>query len=327
MAKITMVVPVYNLASFLPKTVPAMLAQTFVDFEIIFIDDGSEDDSLSILEAYERDDSRVKIISKRNEGQAIARNRGVQAAKGEFVTFVDADDRITKTYLMDLITAISAEPDLKMASLPNLDADEDMINRLDLAQRRGNGEIIIYDSLEYVKKVLAENGREFSVALWGKLYRTDFFKSFVIPAGHFYEDLAILPEIMQAAGKVAWIDTTDYIYLTNRKNSTVNSLNRKKVDDILFAIDYLEEHVVKSTPDLVDVFQVTRLNNLTTAWIWLVQNNQDDSVVWQRLRDMKLGALVAWSKQVHVTRKGLILFGLRKYMPKLIFAVLAKKVK
>ena len=101
MPKISVIVPVYNAEKTLHRCVDSILAQTFTNFELILINDGSIDNSGKICEEYAQKDSRIIVIHKENGGVSSARNKGIDAAKGEWITFVDSDDYISKTYLSD----------------------------------------------------------------------------------------------------------------------------------------------------------------------------------------------------------------------------------
>jgi len=96
---ISVVVPVYNSEEYLPKCIESILNQSFSDFELILIDDGSSDGSGRICDGYARKDDRVRVIHKRNEGVSAARNDGIDAAKGKYLSFVDSDDYIESTFL------------------------------------------------------------------------------------------------------------------------------------------------------------------------------------------------------------------------------------
>ena len=105
MVKISVIVPVYNAEKYLNRCVNSILQQTFSDFEIILVDDGSEDQSRNICDEYAKKDKRIKVIHQQNRGQAAARNRGVSCATGEWVVFVDADDMIHQQMLECLYQA------------------------------------------------------------------------------------------------------------------------------------------------------------------------------------------------------------------------------
>ena len=100
--KISVVLPVYNVANYLRKCLDSLINQTFEDFEVICVNDGSTDLSLGILEGYALSDSRFKIISQKNQGLSGARNTGIQHIQGEYVLFVDSDDWLEDNALEEL---------------------------------------------------------------------------------------------------------------------------------------------------------------------------------------------------------------------------------
>ena len=99
MPKISVIIPVYNVEKYLDICLDTVLAQTFKDFEAVCINDGSTDNSLNILEHYQKFDKRIKIIQTENKGLSHARNKGIKEAKGEYITFVDSDDYISEICL------------------------------------------------------------------------------------------------------------------------------------------------------------------------------------------------------------------------------------
>lgn len=100
---VSIIVPVYKTAEYLPKCVDSILAQSFRDFELLLMDDGSPDESGEICDRYVQLDSRVQVIHKENAGVSSARNLGLDRAKGDFVVFVDSDDYIGENYLKDMM--------------------------------------------------------------------------------------------------------------------------------------------------------------------------------------------------------------------------------
>lgn len=100
---ISVIVPVYNSASFLDKCIQSILNQSFQDFELLLINDGSKDNSGAICDRYAQKDKRVKVFHQANAGVSSARNLGISKAKGEYISFIDADDWIEKSYLNNLM--------------------------------------------------------------------------------------------------------------------------------------------------------------------------------------------------------------------------------
>ena len=120
--KVSVIVPVFNVESYLNESLDSILNQTLKDIEIICINDGSTDNSLDILETYSKKDKRIKIISKENEGQGVARNVGLDNAQGEYISFVDSDDFIKRDMLEKLYNkAENNDLDLVMCKVSSFD--------------------------------------------------------------------------------------------------------------------------------------------------------------------------------------------------------------
>ena len=100
--KVSAIVPVYNVEKYIYRCVDSILNQTFSDFELILVDDGSPDNCPQICDEYAKKDSRIKVIHKENGGLSSARNAGLDIASGEWISFIDSDDWIHKDYLLYL---------------------------------------------------------------------------------------------------------------------------------------------------------------------------------------------------------------------------------
>ncbi len=107
MVKISVIVPVYNTEKYLKRCIDSILSQTFEDFELILINDGSTDRSLDVLKSYEKISKKVKVIDKVNEGPALTRNKGINVSKGKYIMFIDSDDYIDHDYLYNYYNGIS----------------------------------------------------------------------------------------------------------------------------------------------------------------------------------------------------------------------------
>ncbi len=104
---ISIVVPVYNVEKYLPRCIESILRQTYTDFELILVDDGTPDRSGIICDRYAEKDSRIQVIHKENGGVSTARNAGIDAARGEWITFIDSDDWVSDNYLEALLQPFS----------------------------------------------------------------------------------------------------------------------------------------------------------------------------------------------------------------------------
>lgn len=109
---ISVIVPVYNVETYLPQCIESLLNQKYQNLELLLIDDGSSDGSGAICDRYERLDKRVKAFHKENGGVSSARNLGLDHACGEWIAYVDSDDYVSPDYLQDLYTALQPGTDL-----------------------------------------------------------------------------------------------------------------------------------------------------------------------------------------------------------------------
>ena len=104
---VSIIIPCYNIAQHLPTCIQSVLLQTFTDFELLLINDGSTDTTLQICEQFAANDSRIKVFTHQNKGVSYTRNRGIKEAKGEYIMFVDGDDYVERDYiekhLIDLV--------------------------------------------------------------------------------------------------------------------------------------------------------------------------------------------------------------------------------
>ncbi|MBP3427309.1 MAG: glycosyltransferase family 2 protein [Clostridia bacterium] len=106
MCKVSVIVPVYQVEAYLPKCIDSILAQTFTDFELILVNDGTKDGCPAIMEAYARKDTRIRQVHKENGGLSSARNAGLDVAKGEYIVFIDSDDYAEPQLLEDAVAAV-----------------------------------------------------------------------------------------------------------------------------------------------------------------------------------------------------------------------------
>ena len=170
--KVSVIIPVYNAHEFLPEAIKSISAQTFTDFEVIFVDDGSTDRSLDIIKEFKERDARARIVTENNAGPAAARNRGLARARGKYVIFLDADDFYEPPLIESLYT-ISEQAGLDVAV-----ADFDIYNT-----KHGRFE----HNVESDKFELLDGGRVVSKSthpdeilqcatgyVWNKMFRRDF---------------------------------------------------------------------------------------------------------------------------------------------------------
>ena len=233
MVKISIIVPVYNTEKYLRKCFDSIQNQTFQDFEVIAIDDGSTDSSFSILKEYEKD-KRFQIIHKENEGQAVARNLGIQKAIGEYLTFVDSDDFIENTMLENLYECAQKE-------------DDDIV--ICDIQKETEKNSFVFKNYWNVKKDANKNYMTSHMGPVARLYKRELFikNNISFKENIIYEDLATIPLLGIYAKKIGIISKPLYHYLIRSGSTMKQEVYHPKLENIFTVMDYLTTEFEKKS--------------------------------------------------------------------------------
>lgn len=227
MPLISIVVPVYNTEIYLKECIESILNQTFRDFELILVDDGSPDNSPKICEEYKRKDKRVIVIHKENGGVSSARNCGIEYAlninRSKFLTFIDSDDIVASNYLQVLIES-SDKYDFVASNYVEFK------NKIPTNQKYNFETTIVYNYREYWK--LSSKCHDLLVIVCGKLFNTKLFEDIRFPVGLRYEDYYVMHKI---AGKIkcALIIPAVLYYYRQHDASFMHSNDGKNIKTIL----------------------------------------------------------------------------------------------
>ena len=230
MAEVSIIVPVYQVENYLHKCVDSILAQTFTDFELILVDDGSKDRSGQICDEYAEMDERVTVIHKENSGPSDTRNRGIEQAAGNYFMFVDSDDYIAPTMVECLYQSILKE-NADIAACNFLYFFEDDRNQ-DFSTNI-QWEVVSGAEIFYNRKNDRSCG--YWTVVWNKLYKSKVFGKLRFRAGKYYEDEFWANDIYQMDIKMVTIPECLYYYRQHGNNS-MKTTNSKKNLDILEAL-------------------------------------------------------------------------------------------
>ncbi len=215
MAKIGVIVPVYKVERYLRTCVDSILGQTFSDFELILVDDGSPDASGRICDEYAERDKRVRVVHTENRGVSAARNRGLEENRSEYIAFVDSDDWITPDYLETLYRLMEDH----RADLVISGGIHVLEGRKIKAARSRTVEAELVSKTEAYRRVfISENG--LSVVPWGKLYHRSAFRSVRYPVGEIFEDARVIDQIIENCGRIVCTSYAGYFYLRRRGSIT-----------------------------------------------------------------------------------------------------------
>ena len=202
---LSIIVPVYKVENYLQKCIDSILAQTFTDFELILVEDGSPDSCPALCDAAAAKDARIRVLHQKNGGLSAARNAGLDVARGEWIGFVDSDDYIAPEMYETLYKAVqNTGADLALCDYAAV--DEAGIPCLPpytgLAQR-------IFTGRELLKRAT----NTMAQPAWNKLYRRAIFAQLRYPEGKLNEDLFLIPEVCLQIQKAVVVPKALYYYV------------------------------------------------------------------------------------------------------------------
>ncbi len=255
--KVSVVVPVFNTEAYLPACIESLLRQTHGDLELLFVDDGSTDESPAILDAYAEKDPRIRVIHKENGGVCTARNAGIDAAGGDFIGFVDSDDTVEPTYVETLLRAFSTHPEIGVS----------ICNRFILGHPNGRivggtagaGEVL---SPKNAIKNAVSIGKSFEGYLWNKLFRAEIFRNPLLrldPRIAVCEDLLLCVEVF-ASGQSAYYDPTPLYRYLYRESGALRTLDEKRMTEFA-ARERIERIAVAFGEDVLHAAELSHMKS------------------------------------------------------------------
>lgn len=236
---ISVIVPVYNVESYLRRCLDSLLRQTYTDFELVLVNDGSTDGSAEICEEYARKDSRIRVLHQENAGPSAARNHGVEHANGAYVTFVDSDDFVEDYYLYELHRALVENG-----------ADISICNFNSFNEERQSFLFSITSEMYFEKTYTVEewlnqeNTARYNLYLTFtfsplKLFKRELFDGVYFPVGRLREDDATIYKLYLKASKIAFINQGSYYYSQRSEGLSRSGM----LEDIASMISNAEERI------------------------------------------------------------------------------------
>ena len=283
MELVSIIVPVYNCAQFLNRCMDSLVNQTLKDIEIICINDGSTDNSPEILQEYAAKDSRIKIINKENGGLSSARNRGLAAAQGEYLGFVDSDDWVDLDFFEKLYNA---------AKKYDTDIATGGIIRLHKYNQKYH--------LKFDKETVTSDFREKLVLcdlpdksyVWNKIYKREMFVkcNLKFEEGRYYEDIVFSPQSLYYLKTMVTVPDTYYYYWRHSK-SIVRLKTKKTNDDKSWALKTAEDFLKSHNIDLSDNKTHTKRYKIFGLSVFKISTKG-------KTRSYRLFNIIKWSKTI-----------------------------
>lgn len=223
---VSVIVPVYKVEKYIRRCVDSVIAQTFTDFELILVDDGSPDDCGKICESYKVKDSRIHVIHQENGGLSAARNAGIDwvfnNSNSKYFTFIDSDDWVHPQYLELLYQAI-CRYDVKISMCKfkvSMGEECETVKYKDDAK------------LESSENAYTDEGNGIYAYAWGRMIERDLLSGIRYPNGKLFEDVFTTHKIFFSVKQIAVVDARLYYYFQNEEGITYSKWSLKKMDEI-----------------------------------------------------------------------------------------------
>lgn len=242
MPEVSVIVPVYKVERYLDRCVKSILEQTYQNFELILIDDGSPDNCPSMCDAWSQKDERIRVIHKENGGASSARNAGLKEAKGNWIVFADSDDWLDKVALKTLYD-LANEYNVPMA-----------IGGVRVVQEYTDAPVVtkqdakVLSHADLMSRFFRLNGEPDTHSVWGTIIRRDILDSYTFIEGKMNEDVEACYYLARKCEAAVYTDAPLYNYFKNVEGVTNSGFSKKKLD-LLDIWDVVQKQVEQFTPE------------------------------------------------------------------------------
>lgn len=289
MSQLSIIVPIYNAEKKLDKCIKSIIKQTFKDYELILVNDGSSDNSLNICRKYEKQDSRIIVIDKKNEGSIATRRKGIEASNSNYIMFVDADDWIDKKMVEELYyQSMESNADVTVCNMYKVLGDSMLIKKKNKSRYFSGNKT--YDKNEIKRDIVVAYfwGHPFPPSLCAKLYKKELIENSGKYLDRIYflgEDLFYNLEMFIKANRVKIIDKPLYYYrhggLTSKYmphlfNDMVNGYQIQK--------EVIDEFYIDTKPIEYNGISIMLLNTFKTCLYNLFSSNLNASEIMQQIQ-------------------------------------------
>lgn len=268
MMKFSIIVPVKNKKPYIAKCINSLLNQDYTNFEVILVDNNSNDGSTELLEKFKHLDSRLEVISVADEGVSRARNAGLKRATGKYILFIDSDDTIDSNALSNIACAIrkANSPDILFFGIRRVKANGKIINKLSVDSKLTH----VKGNLNIMKAYLS--GELSGISACNKVYSAKITGNLLFNVDvHINEDKLFLFDACRLAKDAVKVVDTNYNYYI-RNISTTTALDNPNIFDMYFVSEYIHNTVLVEYPKLAKVALEDMSGNLLTLYGYMCKN-------------------------------------------------------
>lgn len=291
---ISIIVPVYNVEKYISRCIDSILSQTFDDFELILVNDGSTDKSFEICKKYQSQDYRIKVLTGPNRGSSNARNTGLEIATGKYILHIDSDDWIEPNMLELLYsTAEIQKADIAACNIYTDDGEGNL-----------NIQNYLY-SIESRKDIFGV--KAFQCAVWNKLVRRDLYLKYdirFVPGITMWEDVVVTTRLRFHSNKTVIVNQPLYHYFNAPRVSICSEFKGRYPESQIKVTRFLEEYFNRFAPKDKDMAKAISNLKLLAKWDLLYYKTLGGASEWKKLFQESNRKI--WHSQFSLTRKAIM---------------------
>ena len=318
--ELSIIVPIYKVEKYLKECIQSILQQTFTDFELILVDDGSPDACPQMCDAIAEQDSRVRVIHQKNGGLSAARNTGIEAARGNWLGFVDSDDFVAPDFYEELYhAAVSAGADCSICSVQLTHEDGSRMDTPPQWKVYGG-----YTGEDVLKTITWQDNVPYLVA-WNKLYRREVFRTLRYPVGRINEDVFVFAELFDTIKMVACVEQPLYFYRQRTGSIMQSKCTLRSLDEFWGMVECFDYFMAHGYKELLSAAEKRIFAKLTGVYYRLSAQERHSDAMRQAMAAQKKAAKLL-RQQGMLTKKAALrtmlfqnfpaVYGLRRKCPK-----------
>ena len=302
---VSIIVPVYNVEKYIAQCIESLLNQTYKNCEFIFVNDGTKDNSVSIIKKYIRVDNRIKLVNQKNKGVSAARNNGLKKAQGDFIIFVDSDDYLANDYVEYMLNLVEKnKSDFAFSTKSYKEYNELQTST------------IIEKNISSDEAVATLLSPDVTVGCWNKIYRKSFIdKNNIKFLTNLYygEGLQFIIDCSISAKNVAISNKKVYYYRKNNVNSATTKYSNEKFHNGEKSLDLIKSKINIKNDKIKSMYLLHLSTFYLGAIVKIIENdklieNQDDYKNWMKKIKINLKYILV-SRYISFYRKCMIFVG------------------
>ncbi len=259
MPLLSVIVPVYKVEKYIKRCVDSILNQSYKDFELILVDDGSPDNCGKICDEYELIDKRIIVVHKKNGGLSDARNAGIEIMKGQYVTFIDSDDFIHKETFSTLMENIEKEnADISICSFLRT---SDNVFETSISK-----DYTIYSGKESVIQMYVNPESICFITAWGKIYKSSLFKNIRYPKGKLHEDEFTTYKLLYSSKRVVFTNNKFYFYYINPESIIQSLISERNLDSLEAMVERTAFFEALNETQLANYTKLSIVSNISYSY-------------------------------------------------------------